>query len=137
MVGFYGMYTIVDYLTPNPLRTHKLNIYLIWLGLWYVNQGRLFNAKSSSYIYIKYICFDLVESYGMSTMAGYFIQNHIYTYILNIYGFTNHICIINILNRAGALLSTQIKDLKYCYIVVTSYHQSFICPHSLYYFTLR
>ena len=30
---------------------------LIWLVLWYINPCRLFNAKTSLYIYIKYIGF--------------------------------------------------------------------------------
>ena len=53
LVGFYGISTFVGYLMPNPL-----NIYdLVWSGwvLWYKNPCRLFNAKSSLYIYIKYI----------------------------------------------------------------------------------
>ena len=33
LVGFYGISTIVGYLTPNPLYTYILNIYdLVWLG---------------------------------------------------------------------------------------------------------
>ena len=42
----------------NPLYTYILNIYdLVWLGwvLWHINHCRLFNAKSSSYIYIKFL----------------------------------------------------------------------------------
>ena len=58
-VGFYGIPTIVGYLMPNPPYTYILNIYdLVWLGwvLWHINHCRLFNAKSSLYIYIEYIC---------------------------------------------------------------------------------
>ena len=56
MVGFYGISTIVGYLMPNPLYTHILNICdLVRLGLWHMNYCMLFNAKSSLYIYIKYI----------------------------------------------------------------------------------
>ena len=60
---------------------------MIWLGwvLWHINHGRLFNAKSSLYIYIKYIGFGLVGFYGMSTIVAYLIPNPLYTYILNIY----------------------------------------------------
>ena len=49
--------TIVDYLIQNPLYTYTLNIYMIWFGwaLWHINNCWLFNAKSSLYIYIKYI----------------------------------------------------------------------------------
>ena len=58
---FYGISTIVGYLMPNPLYTYLLNIYdLVWFVLWHINHCRLFNAKSSLYIYIKYIWFGLV-----------------------------------------------------------------------------
>ena len=60
---------------------------MIWFGLvlWHINHCRLFNAKSSLYIYIKYIWFGLVGFYGISTIAGYLMPNPLYTYILNIY----------------------------------------------------
>ena len=60
---------------------------MIWFGwvLWHINHFRLFNAKSSLYIYIKYIWFGLVGFYGISTIVGYLIPNLLYTYILNIY----------------------------------------------------
>ena len=56
---------------------------MIWFGwvLWHINNCRLFNAKSSLYIYIKYISFGLVRFYGMSTIVGYLIQNPLYIYI--------------------------------------------------------
>ena len=42
-------------------------MYMIWLGwvLWHINHCRLFIAKSSLYIYIKYIWFGLVWFYGI------------------------------------------------------------------------
>ena len=54
LVWFYGISTIEDYLMPNPLYTYISN--MIWFGwvLRYINHCRLFNAKSSLYIYIKY-----------------------------------------------------------------------------------
>ena len=60
---------------------------MIWLGwvLWHINHCRLFNAKSSLYKYIKYIGFDLVGFYGISTIVGYLMPNPLYTNILNIY----------------------------------------------------
>ena len=60
---------------------------MIWLGLvlWHINHCRLFIAKSSFYISIKYICFGLVGFYGISTIVGYLMPNPLYTYILNIY----------------------------------------------------
>ena len=59
----------------------------IWFGLvlWHINHCRLFNVKSSLYIYIKYIWFGLVGFYGISTIVGYLMSNPLYTYILNIY----------------------------------------------------
>ena len=46
---------------------------MIWFSwvLWNINHCRLFNAKSSLYIYIKYIWFGLVGFYGISTFVGY------------------------------------------------------------------
>ena len=56
----------------------------VWLGwvLWHINHCRLFNAKSSLYIYIKYIWFDLVGFYGLSTTVGYLMPNPVYTYYI-------------------------------------------------------
>ena len=53
------------------------------LVLWHINQCWLFDAKSSLYIYIKYIWFGLVGFYGISTIGGYLMPNPLYTYILN------------------------------------------------------
>ena len=60
---------------------------MIWFGcvLWHINHCRLFNAKSSLYICIKYIGFGLVGLYGKSTIIGYLMPNPLNTYILNIY----------------------------------------------------
>ena len=60
---------------------------LVWFGLvlLHIHHCRLFNAKSSLYIYNKYIRFSLVVFYGISTIVDYFISNPLYTYILNIY----------------------------------------------------
>ena len=55
-----------------------------WI-LWHINHCRLFNAKSSLYIYIKYIRFSWVGFYGISTIVGYLMLNPLSTYILNIY----------------------------------------------------
>ena len=45
---------------------------MIWFGwvLWHINHCRLFNAKSSLYICIKYIGFGLVRFYGISIIGG-------------------------------------------------------------------
>ena len=47
------------------------------LILWHINHCRLFNAKSSLYIYIKYIWFSLVGFNGTSTIVGYLMPNPI------------------------------------------------------------
>ena len=61
--------------------------YMICFGwvLWHINRCRIFNAKSSLYIYIRYIRFVLVGFYGISTNIGYLMPNPLYTNILNIY----------------------------------------------------
>ena len=53
--------------------------------LWRINPCWLFNAKSLSYIYIKYIWLALVGFYGVSTLVGYSMPNPFHTYILNIH----------------------------------------------------
>ena len=52
---------------------------MIWFGcvLWHINLCRLFNAKSSLYIYVS---FSLVVFYGISTFVGYSMSNPLYTY---------------------------------------------------------
>ena len=69
---------------PNPLYTYIYRVLFGWV-LWHINHCRLFNAKSSLYIYIKYIGFNLVGFYGISTSVGYLMPNPLYTYILDIY----------------------------------------------------
>ena len=61
-------------------------ISMVWFGLvlWDINLCSLFNAKSSLYIYSRYIWFGLVWFYGTSTTVGYLMSNPLYTYILNI-----------------------------------------------------
>ena len=60
---------------------------MIWFSwvLWHINHYKLFNAKSSLYLYIKYIGFGLVGFCGISTIISYLMQNPLYTYISNIY----------------------------------------------------
>ena len=99
-VGFYGIWTLFGYLMPNPPYTYVLNIYdLFWLGLWHINRCMLFNAKFSLYIYINYIWFSLVGFYGISTIVGYLMPNHVYTYNLDIYTFCKDIWLITFLNN--------------------------------------
>ena len=60
----------------------SLYIYRIWFGwvLWHINYFRLFNAKFALYIYIRYIWFGLVWFYGISTTVGYLMPNPLYKY---------------------------------------------------------
>ena len=59
----------------------------VWFGLAsrHIKQCRLFNAKSSSYVYIRFIGFGLVGFYGIKTIVGNLMPNSLYTYILNKY----------------------------------------------------
>ena len=57
---------------------------MIWFSwvLWHINHYRLFNAKSSLCIDIKYIRFGLVGFYAISSIVGYLMPNHsLYIYI--------------------------------------------------------
>ena len=69
-------------------------MYRIWFGwfLWHINHCRLFNAKSSLYIYIKFIIFGLVWFCGISTIVGYLMPNPLFAYTFNI-RFVNTFCI--------------------------------------------
>ena len=53
--------------------------------LWHINHCRLFNAKSSLYICIKYISFGLAGFYGISIIVAHLMPNPVNTYILDIY----------------------------------------------------
>ena len=76
LVGFYGISTIVGYLMPNPLYTYILNIYdLVCWVLWHINHCRLFNAKSSLYIYIKYILLDFMSNQYIVNSRLFFRRN--------------------------------------------------------------
>ena len=77
------------------LNNHRISTYIdimpshsegVWFGciLWHINYSWLFNAKLSSYVYIRYIWFGMVVFYGISTIVGYLMPNPLYTYILNI-----------------------------------------------------
>ena len=65
---------------------HAYPFVFTWFGwvLWHISRCRLFNAKSTLFIYIKYIAFGLVGFYGISTIVGYLMPNPLYSYILNI-----------------------------------------------------
>ena len=53
---------------------------MIWFGwvFWQIKLCWLLNAKSSLYIYIKYIGFGLVGFYGISTIVGYLMSDSLY-----------------------------------------------------------
>ena len=60
---------------------------MIWFSwvLWHIFHCRLFNAKFSLYVYIKYISFGLIVLDGISTIVGYLMPNLLDVNILNIY----------------------------------------------------
>ena len=102
LVGFYDISTIVGYLMPNLLHIYIyiyiFKIYnLVWLGLWHINQWRLFIAKYCLCMYIKYIGFGLVGFYG--------------TYIK--YMFCKYILKITFLNGLDLLFYIQLNDFKH------------------------
>ena len=78
---------------------------MIWFGwvLCHINHCRLFNAKFSLYIYIKYIGFGLVGFYGISTIVGYLMPNPLYTYILHM--ISKYILYITFLNEPDSFFS--------------------------------
>ena len=58
---------------------------MVWLRFMAYQPCLLFNAKSSLYIYIRYI-YDLIwfDFNGISTIVDYLIPNYLYIYIFNI-----------------------------------------------------
>ena len=61
-------------------------ILLGWV-LWHINHCKIFNAKSSLYIYIKYTRFGLVGFYGISTL--------VFNDVSCSYIYTKFICFVN------------------------------------------
>ena len=72
LIELYGISTIVGYLMPHSL-FHMYQIYMICFGcvLWHINHWKIFDAKFSLCICIKYIWFGLVELHGISTLVGW------------------------------------------------------------------
>ena len=105
---------------------------MIWLSwvLWHINHCRLFNAKTSLYIYIKYLRFCLVQFSDILTIVDYLIPYPLFTYILNIYMTCKHILFDDILKWAWALFLPKIKWFQ-----VLLYHRhnstSVICLHTV------
>ena len=138
LVEFYGISTIVGYLMPNPIYTYILNMY-IWYDfgwvLWNINHCRSFNVKSCLYIYIEYIWFDLLGSYGISTIStivGYLIPNPVHTYISNMYIY-DLVEFYGISNIVGYLMPnpiyTYILNMYIWYDLVGLYGISTIVGH--------
>ena len=77
---FNGISNIAGYFT------HMYSVYMIWFrGVsWHINHCRLFDAKSSLFIY-ECICFGFVGFKGISTIVGYFMQDTFYIFIYNEY----------------------------------------------------
>ena len=71
--------------SPDDLQS-KLVAWFRWVP-WHINHCRLFNAKSSLYLYIYQIYMIWFSFFfsGKSTIVGYLMPNPIYSYILNIY----------------------------------------------------
>ena len=85
---------------------------MIWFSwvLWHINHCWSFKAKSSLYIYIKYILFGLVGFYGMSTIVDYLMPNPFYTNILNM------ICFSRVLRQINHCRLFNAKSFLYKYI---------------------
>ena len=54
-----------------------------WVGFYGISSTVGNLTPNPFYIYIKYI-FGLVGYYGISNIVGYLMSNHLYTYVLNI-----------------------------------------------------
>ena len=77
-----------------------MGIWFVWI-LCHINHCRLLNTKSFLYIYIKYIWFGLVGSYGISPLVVNLMPNSLYTFISNIYDLVwlsliNHCWLFNV-----------------------------------------
>ena len=111
--------TIVDFWFICFMAYQPSWVTLVWysLVLWHINHCRLFNAKSSLYMYIN-IWFDLVRFHGISTIVGYLMPNRVITYVLDIYELLINICLLmNILKRAWAyFICTQLNCFNYFYL---------------------
>ena len=70
-----------------PVRKKSGNLFndpridLVWSCFMAYQPCRLFNAKFTSCMYIKFIGFGLVGFYGISTIVGYVMPNPLYTSI--------------------------------------------------------
>ena len=84
--------------------TQECMVYILGLVLWHINPCRLFNAKSSLYIYIKNLRFGLVRFNSISVIVGYLMPNP-FLYIYIKYMISKHIFYIN-----QSFVYTQLND---------------------------
>ena len=85
--------------------------------LLHINHCRSFDAKSSLYIYIKYIWFSLVGFYDISTIVGHLMPNPLHTYILIIYVSETHFD--NVFKWCLAHSFAPFNISKYWYLLLT------------------
>ena len=85
------------------------------------NNCGLFIAKSSSYIYFKYIGFVLVVFDGISIIAGYLMPNpvniYIYIYIYKMCMIGEHILLVTFLIESLLILFTKLNGFTYFYLI--------------------
>ena len=93
--------------------------------LWHINHRRLFNAKPSSYVYIKYIGFGWFGFYGISTIVGYLMPNHLYRYIWFVNTFRR--------SHSYTSLSSVLHTVKWFQVLLHDSHNltSVICLHTV------
>ena len=62
--------------------------------------------------------FSLVWFYGISTIVGYLMPNHVYSGILDTYMICKHILLIKFLNEPEIFFCLQLNGFMFCYITV-------------------
>ena len=108
---------------------------MIWFGwaLWYINHCRLFNAKSSFYVYIKYTWFGLVEFYGISTIVGYLIPHPLYMYILKCIIWFGLLWFYNISTTVDYLMPNPVNKYILNYVICKHFVDDFLNEPELYF----
>ena len=100
--------------------------------IWFYGISALvgFNAKSSLYIYIKYIWFGLVGFYGISTLVGYLMSYPLYTYY--IYMICKWIvCRYHFKTSQSSFVCTQFNGLSFFIQYKWFYLILIICLHTV------
>ena len=95
--------------------------------LWHINHCRLFNTKPFLYIHIKYIWFNLVGIFGISTIVGFIRLTLFYTYISDM--MSKHILLMAFLKEPKIILLYTIKFFLLFQSNTNNsiYYKSFIC----------